>query len=51
MLTRVAANLLNALVLNVTFAAIGFYALYWVVRVAVRHGIRDARAQKADSEQ
>lgn len=33
------------------FWAIGLYVLYWVIRLAVRHGIEDAefrRQQRAD---
>ncbi|NUU05891.1 hypothetical protein [Leifsonia sp. C5G2] len=33
---------LSSLALTVTFAAAGLYALYWTIRRAVAHGIRDA---------
>ncbi|PJJ71166.1 hypothetical protein CLV46_0708 [Diaminobutyricimonas aerilata] len=33
----------SGLALGVTFAAVGFYVMYLVVRAAVRDGIRDAR--------
>lgn len=35
---------LSSLALTVVFAAVGLYALYWVIRRAVAAGIRDAAA-------
>jgi hypothetical protein len=40
-------DLLTSLVLTLTLCAIGFYVLYWIVRKAVAHGIRDARVTRA----
>ena len=36
-------ELISAMVLNVIFAAIALYALYFVIRTAVRDGIKLAR--------
>ena len=43
----VVPSLLTSLVLQVVLAAVALYALYWVVRKAVAHGIRDARRVEA----
>lgn len=37
------ADALSGIVLGLVFAAVGFYALYLVVRAAVRDGIKLAR--------
>lgn len=34
-----------AIVLYAFFAVLGLMAAYWVVRLAVRHALRDARAE------
>ena len=33
----------TGLVVSLVFYALGLYALYWVVRLGVRHAIRDSR--------
>lgn len=33
----------NALLVQVAFWLLGLYALYWVVRLGVRHALEDAR--------
>jgi hypothetical protein len=38
----------NQLIVQITFGLVGFYVLYWVVRLAVRHAIEDSR--RADEE-
>ncbi|MFF5791742.1 hypothetical protein ACFY5D_06825 [Paeniglutamicibacter sp. NPDC012692] len=40
---RMTGELISAMVLNVVFAAIALYALYFVIRAAVRDGIKLAR--------
>lgn len=40
---QMVAPLLTSLALTVVLAVVALYALYWVVRKAVAHGIRDAR--------
>lgn len=42
---------MEASIFGFIFWAIGLYLLYWVIRLAVRHGIEDAdfrRRQRAD---
>ncbi|MGO1393400.1 hypothetical protein [Agrococcus casei] len=39
---------LTGLALSVVFAAVGFYALYWVIRKAVAAGIRDAARDRGE---
>ncbi|WP_200846748.1 hypothetical protein [Arthrobacter sp. 18067] len=43
------ATPLNALVLTVVFAAIGLYALYFVIRAGVRDGILQADKKRETS--
>jgi len=38
----------NTTIVQIIFALLSFYVLYWVVRLAVRHAMEDAR--RADEE-
>lgn len=40
-------DIVSGIALQVVLVAAGFYVLYWVIRRAVRAGIRDARADAA----
>ncbi|GAA1869903.1 hypothetical protein GCM10009715_16160 [Paeniglutamicibacter psychrophenolicus] len=44
------ASMLSALVLAIVFALVALYALYFVIRAAVRDGISLARAKETAPE-
>lgn len=41
------ADRMSAVLFFVVLALVSVHALYWIIRLAVRHGVQDASAMKA----
>jgi hypothetical protein len=40
-------DFLSEVALALLFPALGLYALYWVIRLGVRHGLRDVESDRS----